>query len=44
MEGLTIDMIWEEYGLDQLQQGLSNLFPGNEFSLRQVLSLSLIHI
>ena len=38
MEGLTIDMIWEEYGLDQLQQGLSNLFPGNEFSLRQVLS------
>ena len=38
MEGLSIDMIWEEYGLDQLQQGLSNLFPGNEFSLRQVLS------
>ena len=35
MEGLSIDMIWEEYGLDQLQQGLANLFPGNEFSLRQ---------
>ena len=27
-----------EYGLEQLQQGLSNLFPGNEFSLRQVLT------
>jgi stage III sporulation protein AE len=38
MEGLSIDMIWEEYGLDQLQQGLANLFPGNEFSLRQVLA------
>ena len=38
MEGLSIDMVWEEYGLDQLQQELSNLFPGNEFSLRQVLS------
>ena len=38
MEGLSMDLIWEEYGLDQLQQGLSNLFPGNEFSLRQVLA------
>ncbi|MFG6357891.1 MAG: stage III sporulation protein AE, partial [Acetatifactor sp.] len=36
MEGL--DMIWQEYGLDQLQQGLSELFPGNAFSLRQVFS------
>jgi len=38
MEGVSLDMIWEEYGLDQLQQGLSNLFPGNEFSMRQVLA------
>ncbi len=38
MEGLSIDIIWQEYGLDQLQQGLSDLFPGNAFSLRQVFS------
>lgn len=38
MEGLSVDIIWEEYGLDQLQQGLSDLFPGSTFSLRQVFS------
>lgn len=38
MEGLSFDVIWEEYGLEQLQQGLSSLFPGNDFSLRQVLA------
>lgn len=38
MEGLSIDLIWEEYGLDQLQQGLSDLFPSNAFSLRQVMT------
>lgn len=36
MDGL--DIIWEEYGLDQLQQGLSELFPANTFSLEQVFS------
>lgn len=38
MEGLSIDIIWEEYGLDQLQQGLSELFPENVFSLQQIFS------
>lgn len=38
MEGLSVDIIWEEYGLDQLQQGLSDLFPGSTFSLRQIFS------
>lgn len=36
MEGLSIDMVWEEYGLEQLQQSLSELFPANDFSLRQL--------
>lgn len=38
MEGLSVDIIWEEYGLDQLQQGLSELFPESAFSLQQVFS------
>lgn len=38
MEGLSIDLVWEEYGLDQLQQELSGLFPGSTFSLRQLFS------
>lgn len=38
MEGISIDLVWEEYGLDQLQQELAGLFPGNTFSLRQILS------
>lgn len=38
MEGLSIDMVWEEYGLGQLQQELSALFPESGFSLRQILS------
>lgn len=38
MGELSIDMVWEEYGLGQLQQELSALFPGSGFSLRQILS------
>lgn len=38
MEGLSIDMVWDEYGLGQLQQELSALFPESGFSLRQLLS------
>ncbi len=38
MEGVTIDVIWEEYGLGQLQQELEGLLPGNGFSLQQILS------
>lgn len=38
MEGLTIDLVWEEYGLGQLQQELYSLFPESAFSLRQILS------
>lgn len=38
MEGISLDLIWEEYGLEQLQQGLSDLFPESSFSLEQVLS------
>lgn len=38
MEGVTIDVIWEEFGLGQLQQELAGLFPGNGFSLQQILS------
>lgn len=38
MEGVTIDVIWEEYGLDRLQQELAGLFPESGFSLRQILT------
>ncbi len=33
---MTIDVIWEEYGLEQLQQELAKLFPGSGFSLQQI--------
>ena len=38
MEGLSLDLVWEEYGLDQLQQELSGLFPGSTLSLKQIFS------
>ncbi|MCM1117786.1 MAG: stage III sporulation protein AE [bacterium] len=38
MEGLSIDAVWGEYGLDQLQQELAALFPESDISLHQILS------
>jgi len=35
---LDLSLVWQEYGLDQLQEGIAALFPKSEISLEQLLS------
>ena len=34
---MDTELIWQQYGLEQLEEGIRNLFPGGGFSLRELL-------
>ena len=35
---MDLDLIWQDYGLDRLEEGIARLFPEKSLNLEQLLS------